>query len=39
MSPPLIALMADQVQALTARGVPATFLASTLPGPEIVARL
>ncbi len=36
---PLIALMADQVQALTARGVPATFLASTLPGPEIVARL
>jgi len=36
---PLIALMADQVQALSARGVPATFLASTLPGPEIVARL
>ena len=36
---PLIALMADQVQALNARGVAATFLASTLPGPEIVARL
>ena len=36
---PLIALMADQVQALTARGVAATFLASTLPGPEISARL
>jgi len=36
---PLIALMADQVQALTARGVPATFLASTLPGHEITARL
>jgi ATP-dependent DNA helicase RecQ len=36
---PLIALMADQVQALAARGVPATFLASTLPGPEISARL
>ena len=36
---PLIALMADQVQALVARGVAATFLASTLPGPEISARL
>ena len=36
---PLIALMADQVQHLAARGVPATFLASTLPGPEISARL
>ena len=36
---PLIALMADQVQALQARGVAATFLASTLPGPEISARL
>jgi ATP-dependent DNA helicase RecQ len=36
---PLIALMADQVQALSARGVAATFLASTLPGPEISARL
>ena len=36
---PLIALMADQVQHLAARGVPATFLASTLPGPEIGARL
>ncbi len=36
---PLIALMADQVQALNARGVAATFLASTLPGAEISARL
>jgi ATP-dependent DNA helicase RecQ len=36
---PLIALMADQVQALVARGVAATFLASTLPGHEISARL
>ncbi|MBL9106863.1 MAG: ATP-dependent DNA helicase RecQ [Myxococcales bacterium] len=36
---PLIALMADQVQALVARGVAATYLASTLPGPEISARL
>ena len=36
---PLIALMADQVQALIARGVAATFLASTLPGHEISARL
>ncbi|WP_434427682.1 RecQ family ATP-dependent DNA helicase [Nannocystis pusilla] len=36
---PLIALMADQVRALEARGVTATFLASTLPGPEISARL
>ncbi len=36
---PLIALMADQVQALEARGVAATYLASTLPGPEISARL
>ncbi len=36
---PLIALMADQVQALSARGVPATFLASTLSGAEASARL
>src|SRR5690606_18100976 len=36
---PLIALMADQVQALEARGVAATFLASTLPGAELSARL
>ncbi|HEY8376217.1 MAG TPA: ATP-dependent DNA helicase RecQ [Nannocystis sp.] len=36
---PLIALMADQVRALEERGVAATFLASTLPGPEMSARL
>src|SRR6478752_1768336 len=31
---PLVALMEDQVRSLTARGVPATFLASTLDGME-----
>ncbi|HXK34319.1 MAG TPA: ATP-dependent DNA helicase RecQ, partial [Dehalococcoidia bacterium] len=31
---PLVALMDDQVRALTARGVPATYLASTLPAEE-----
>jgi ATP-dependent DNA helicase RecQ len=36
---PLIALMQDQVSALEARGVPATFLASTLGGPELDRRL
>ena len=34
---PLVALMVDQVQALEARGVSATFLASTLDGAEILA--
>src|SRR5262245_39427927 len=34
---PLIALMQDQVNALAARGVPATFLAATL-GPEELDR-
>jgi ATP-dependent DNA helicase RecQ len=36
---PLVALMNDQVQALTARGVPATFLAATLDGGEIRRRM
>jgi ATP-dependent DNA helicase RecQ len=36
---PLIALMQDQVTALEARGVPATFLASTLGGEELDRRL
>jgi ATP-dependent DNA helicase RecQ len=36
---PLVALMNDQVQALTARGVPATFLASTLDGNEVRRRM
>jgi len=36
---PLIALMQDQVEALNARGVPATFLASTVEGGEIRARM
>ena len=36
---PLIALMHDQVQALTARGVPATYLASTLDADEHRSRL
>ncbi len=36
---PLIALMQDQVSALLGRGVPATFLASTLEAPEMRARL
>lgn len=35
---PLIALMHDQVQALAARGVPATYLASTLAPAELRAR-
>ncbi|MFO0661717.1 MAG: ATP-dependent DNA helicase RecQ [Polyangiaceae bacterium] len=35
---PLIALMEDQVRALTARGVPATFLASSLEPSERQAR-
>jgi ATP-dependent DNA helicase RecQ len=36
---PLIALMQDQVSALEARGVSATFLASTLGGEELDRRL
>jgi len=36
---PLIALMQDQVVALTQRGVPATYLASTLSDEEARARL
>ncbi len=36
---PLIALMQDQVQALSERGVAATYLASTLDGDEIRVRL
>jgi ATP-dependent DNA helicase RecQ len=36
---PLIALMSDQVAALTARGVPATYLASTLDGAELRRRM
>ena len=36
---PLIALMHDQVSALQARGVAASFLASTLPAEEIRDRL
>jgi ATP-dependent DNA helicase RecQ len=35
---PLIALMADQVAALTARGVPATYLASTIDPVEVARR-
>jgi ATP-dependent DNA helicase RecQ len=36
---PLISLMQDQVRALAARGVPATYLASTLPREENARRL
>ena len=36
---PLVALMHDQVDALEARGVPATFLAATLSGDEMRERL
>jgi ATP-dependent DNA helicase RecQ len=36
---PLVALMNDQVQALAARGVRATFLASTLDGDEVRRRM
>src|SRR5262245_15506244 len=36
---PLIALMQDQVDALAKRGVPATYLASTLDTDEVYARL
>src|SRR5712671_7423504 len=36
---PLVALMADQVQALEARGVSATYLAATLDAAEIRRRM
>ena len=36
---PLVALMADQVQALEGRGVRATYLASTLEAPEMRRRM
>jgi len=36
---PLVALMNDQVRALEARGVSATFLASTLDGAEVRRRM
>ena len=36
---PLVALMADQVQALDTRGVPATYLAATLDAAEIRRRM
>jgi ATP-dependent DNA helicase RecQ len=36
---PLISLMKDQVDALAARGLPATFLNSSLTGSEIAARM
>ena len=39
MLSPLISLMEDQVRALDARGIPATFLASTLPRDENARRL
>src|SRR5690348_17544324 len=36
---PLISLMKDQVDALTARGIPATFINSTLTASEISHRM
>jgi ATP-dependent DNA helicase RecQ len=36
---PLIALMQDQVHALASRGLPATFLSSTLEGDEVRRRM
>ena len=36
---PLISLMKDQVDALTARGLPATFINSTLPASEVSERM
>ncbi|MCE9601525.1 MAG: ATP-dependent DNA helicase [Gemmatimonadetes bacterium] len=36
---PLISLMKDQVDALTARGLPATFINSTLPASEVSDRM
>jgi len=36
---PLVALMEDQVRSLEMRGIPATYLASTLSGEEIGRRL
>ena len=36
---PLVSLMHDQVAALTARGVPATYLAATLSADELRARM
>lgn len=36
---PLISLMQDQVQQLVKRGIPATFLASSLSKPELLTRM